>query len=298
MSDDHIKILEERLKAAEEALAKQQAIPDSMNRYAKRGLQVTIRELSKTNAALEIAEQQLVHQNQQLADLNRLKDQFMGVAAHDLRNPLNMLNGLMEVLALNLNDERWHEERSMLDKMKEITGYMNGLVSNFLDHNMIQNGKFPIRKASYDLHKIMKKVVSQQELKAKPKHIAINVLEDAGLHSFLFDPERMSQVFQNLLGNAIKFSPPHTNITLRALRKNSEVHLWVEDEGPGIPEDELNKIFEPFEQTSVQPTDSEKGSGLGLYIVKKIVEAHEGAITIGSTLNEGTSFQIILPYLT
>lgn len=297
MADDHIKILEERLKRAEEALAKHQSISESMTRYAKRGMQVTIRELSKTNAALEKAEKKLVEQNQELAQLNELKDRFMGVAAHDLKNPLQIIKGLAEILEISLQEDQWKEEQKMLNTIKETTAFMTGIIDNFLDHNMIESGKFPVRKYTHDLNKVVDDIVEQQRVKARSKQIEIATFKDTSLEPFQFDPERLSQALQNLIGNAVKFSGPQTRVIIKTHLKGAMVHLCVEDQGPGIPENETHKVFEPFQQTSVKPTRNETGSGLGLYIVKKIMDAHDGAISLVSEIDKGTAFHLSLPYI-
>ncbi len=297
MADDHIKILEERLKRAEEALAKHQSISDSMTRYAKRGMQVTIRELSKTNAALESAEKKLVEQNHELAQLNQLKDRFMGVAAHDLKNPLQIIKGLAQLLEISLQEERWADERKMLNTIKETTTFMTGIINNFLDHNMIESGKFPVSKNIHDLNKLALDIVEQQQLKARSEQIELITIQDDALKPFQFDAERMSQVFQNLIGNALKFSGPHSRVTIKTHLDDGFVHVSVEDQGPGIPESEIQQVFEPFQQTSVKSTKDETGSGLGLYIVKKILEAHDGSISLVSEMGKGTVFHLTLPYI-
>ena len=295
---DPIKTLEDRLKAAEQELIKQSNLSDSKNRYIKRGWQVTIRELSKTNAKLEKAEKKLIEQNQQLQELNLIKDQFIGIASHDLRNPLHVLNGYLKILRYALSDREMPDEEAiaMIESMEQTIGYMSGLVNNFLDHNMISSGSFPLSKSKADLYKLQNEVISSNRPLAAKKGVELVCKFQAELDEFYFDCERIKQVLENLISNSIKFSESGTCTTVESTLSDQHVLICIADEGIGIHQEELANIFEPFQKGSLSATNNEKGSGLGLSIVKKIVEAHEGTIEVTSVLGEGSTFQIQLPY--
>jgi len=129
---------------------------------------------------------------------------------------------------------------------------------------------------------------------AAKKQIEIELMDEP-LPLLLLDASKIEQVLNNLLSNAIKFSPPRTTIRVRVARADDQILLAVQDQGPGIPPNELDKLFKPFQRTSVKSTAGEKGTGLGLSIVKKIVEGHHGKIWVESQVGQGTTFFVALP---
>lgn len=289
--------LEERLKKAEKKLRDFQAIHDARERYSTRGLQVSIRELSKANHALGEAEKRLQQQNQELEELNKIKDQFLAFASHDLRSPLANIKGLAYLLKENLREKGISEEEELIFKIEQTADYTLNLARDLLDHALIQVGIFSITKKLGSLNAVIKNAVNMQTLAASRKGISIQLNCDEQLEDFYFDQLKIEQVLQNLISNGIKFSNRSSNIAIDCqLHQDDIVLLTVEDQGLGIPKEELKDIFNPYQRKSTRPTGSEKSTGLGLSIVKNIVDAHNGEISVFSEPNTGSHFKVVLPY--
>ena len=137
--------------------------------------------------------------------------------------------------------------------------------------------------------------VSNNRLLATQKNIHIELSAPESLASFSFDHHKLEQVLNNLLSNAIKFSENGKQATISVIEHADSVETIVADQGPGIPEDELHKLFQPFQRTSVQATGKEKSTGLGLAICKNIIEAHGGTISVESELGTGSVFSYSIP---
>lgn len=230
-----------------------------------------------------------------LSTLNEIKNKFMGAAAHDLRNPIAVMKSQIEVLYDDLMGPMPDNQKALLKKMEVVADGMLTLINNLLDVSAIESGKLELQKESVDLNAYLQQIVEFNNLLARRKSIAIAVDIEPGLPAIPLDRNHMAQVLDNLLSNAIKFSHPHTTITLRAKRNEDRVCISVADEGPGIPADEIPKIFTAFTKGGVQPTSGEKGAGLGLAIVKRLVEAHGGRIWVESTVGRGATFLFTLP---
>jgi len=231
---------------------------------------------------------------QKLKELNSLKNKFLGIAAHDLRNPINAISGFSELLLLgvagNINDE----QKEYLSIIKKASDDMLALVNDFLDVSVIESGRLEIKRKRGSMKQLVENQVRLHELYAEQKKINIvKQLDD--VPEILFDPDRMAQVVSNLLGNALKFSPQGKEIVVSLLHEDDTVLLKVKDNGPGMTDEDKKKLFGEFQRLSASPTAGEKSTGLGLAIVKKIVDVHGGAITVNSAPGQGAEFVVCLP---
>ena len=231
---------------------------------------------------------------QKLRELNNLKNNFLGMAAHDLRNPINAISGFSELLLLgvagNINDE----QKEYLSIIKKASDDMLALVNDLLDVSVIESGRLEIKRKRGSMKQLIENQLRLHELYAEQKKITfIKNLEE--VPDILFDPDRMAQVVSNLLGNAIKFSPQGKEIVVSLLRKDDSILLKVKDNGPGMTEEDKKKLFLEFQRLSASPTGGEKSTGLGLAIVKKIVEVHGGGIIVNSVSGQGAEFVVCLP---
>lgn len=235
--------------------------------------------------------QEINSKNIELQDLNELKNKFLGMAAHDLRNPLTSVMGFTDlILELELEEK---EKKDYLVTINRASRQMLALINDLLDVSAIESGKFEMNLIPGDLREVIENRIKLVSLAAKAKQIEItSTLED--VTEFDFDKDRISQVVDNLLGNAIKFSQPETTIHVSLNENNARVSIHVRDQGPGIKKDEIDKIFGSFEKLSNAPTAGEKSTGLGMAIVKKIVDAHKGQIEVQSEVGKGTVFKISL----
>lgn len=229
-----------------------------------------------------------------LQEANRVKNEFLGMAAHDLRSPINGINGLSEMLLEGLCGEINDEQREIIEFIHSANTHMNHLVSDLLDISVIESGKLRLIKAEEDLVRLIESRLRIHGISAKQKSLSI-AADLAPVAPFEFDQRRMGQVLDNLLTNAIKFSPANGSIDVSLEKGDSEVKVCVADHGQGVPPGEEELLFERFRKTSVQPTAGESSTGLGLPIVKKIVEAHGGRVWVESEYGQGATFCFTLP---
>ncbi len=251
-------------------------------------------ELSRLNNELVAMQRELAKKNVELEQLNALKNQFLVIAAHDLRNPLSVIMSYSEFLKEDAGAVLNDEQREFLDIIRASSRFMLNLVNNLLDVAQIEAGQLRLDLQPLDLVALIRHNIMLNRVLAAKKQIEIELMDEP-LPLLLLDASKIEQVLNNLLSNAIKFSPPRTTIRVRVTRADDQVLLAVQDQGPGIPPNELDKLFKPFQRTSVKSTAGEKGTGLGLSIVKKIVEGHHGKIWVESQVGQGTTFFVALP---
>jgi signal transduction histidine kinase len=252
-------------------------------------------DFSRLNNELANLQRELHKKNVELTKLDQLKNQFLGMAAHDLRSPLvtvDMYSGyLMDGLAEKLSAE----EMECLSIIRSSSTYMLDLVNDLLDISRIESGKLQLHPEEGDLCELVRHVKKLNTAVASRKKLDIHLTLDDDVPRIHFDRLRLEQVMHNLLSNAIKFSHPEGSISIGVRRKEDHILITVADRGVGIAEDERQKLFDIFEHTRPRGTEGEKGTGLGLAIVKKIVVAHGGSIWVESEAGQGTTVFVTLP---
>lgn len=251
-------------------------------------------ELSKLNNELVSLQRELTKKNTELIELNRLKNQFLGIASHDIRNPLSIILSYCEILLEDskVSDE---EKKEFITSIQYKAEFILNLVNELLDVTAIESGSINLNLEWVDLIKLVSDSIKFNNFLAAKKNIRI-ILKDGAKAGLLYlDKSKIQQVFNNLLSNAIKFSPEGKLVTVSIEESEQGYLISVEDNGLGIKELELKDLFEPFKVTSTKGTAGEKSTGLGLAIVKKAVEAHNGSISVKSIYGEGTIFTVFLP---
>ncbi|HPO54961.1 MAG TPA: HAMP domain-containing sensor histidine kinase [Ignavibacteriaceae bacterium] len=251
-------------------------------------------ELTRLNNDLVNMQRELSKKNHELAELNKLKNQFIGMAAHDLRSPLgNILNfcEFIEEEPENLSSD----QKEFISTIDSLATFMLNMVNELLDVTSIEQGEINLSKNDYDLITCINRVVYLNKSLADRKNIKINTPTFPQQLIVNIDKSKIEQVLTNLLTNAIKYSFPESIVDILIHQQADEVAVSIRDHGQGIKSDELRLLFKPFQKTSTQATAGEKSIGLGLFIVKRIVEAHGGKITAESILNSGTTFTFTLP---
>ncbi len=245
----------------------------------------------------EIHEQKktLDEKNQKLEIINKQKNELIGIAAHDLRNPLSVINSFSEIMLEALEDLKTENLREMLQILKKTSHFTLQLLNDLLDFSKIESGTLELKKVKLNYIDFLKANILQNEFFAVQKNMKITLEASVSEIPLVFDPRRIEQVMNNLLSNAIKYSFPGNKIKVKVTFKNDSIATSIEDSGQGIPEKDLPYIFQPFRQVSVKPTDNEKSTGLGLAIVKKILDFHEGKIMVESKPGEGSTFTFYLP---
>lgn len=250
-------------------------------------------ELSRLNNELATTQRELAKKNIQFARLNEEKNEFLGIASHDLRNPLGVILTYSEFL---LEDaENFSEEQiEFIRKIYYSSAFMLNLVNDFLDFSKIEAGRLALSPTKINLNKFIRRIFEQNSLLADKKQIQIKLNLFEELPEVVWDESKIEQVLNNLISNAVKFSDSGEDVKLSAKTDDEKIILSIEDNGRGIAAEEAEKIFSPFVKGN-KGTAGEKSTGLGLAIVKKIVEAHGGNISLQTKLGEGTTFYVSIP---
>ncbi len=264
--------------------------------YLFKPVDIDITRAKVSNILLMINQKkELEAKNEELSRLNQEKNQLLGMAAHDLRNPLGNILVLSDFIIDEASDKLSGEEKGFLGMIKQSSTYMMGLINNILDVSKIESGKLEIKPVPTDINQLIKSNIGLNKYLANKKDITLELEIPEEEINAMADSSYIEQVLNNLVSNAIKFSLGGTKIMVRLEKMPDHCIVSVIDEGPGIPENELGKLFKFFSRTSVQSTQGEHSTGLGLAISRKIVEAHCGTITVNSKKGAGSTFSFSLP---
>ena len=223
------------------------------------------------------------------------KDRLLGMAAHDMRNPLTAIAGISELLVEQTIDGLSKEHHELLSHIESSSRFMLGLIDDLLDISAIESGHLTLRVDDVDLNDLARENVARQQFLAGPKSIELVLDLPAEPVVVQADARRLNQVLDNLISNAIKYSPHGTSTTVRVLRDADAARVLVIDQGPGIEPGEQVRLFEPFVRASSRATGGEGSTGLGLAIIKKIMEAHGGRVGLMSQPGQGSTFEISIP---
>lgn len=247
------------------------------------------------NNELTNVQRELIKKNAELRDLNNQKNMFLGIAAHDLRTPLNAIMGFSEYLVEELAEMMNDDQKEILVTIFDSSRYMLSLVNDLLDFSKIEMGKLDLHLQKRDILGTIKKTISLNRPLGLRNGIQIDYEGCEERCIAVVDNSKITQVMNNLLINAIRYSPQDTTIQVSLSLEDGFYWVFVKDQGYGIPEEEIGKLFKPFGTTSVTSTHEEKSSGLGLAIVKKIVEGHGGKISVESQVGKGSIFSFSIP---
>jgi PAS domain S-box-containing protein len=225
------------------------------------------------------------------AELEQLRADFLAMMGHDIRNPLGAIFGYTEMM-LDTACPLSPEHRELLLRINSNTRTVLTLVGNFLDASRIEAGRMIMVRHDVDLNAIVRRTAEQYAAHAQLMDLVLEVALDPELPAILADGLQVERIAANLLTNAIKFTPRGGRVTVRTERLPSSVALAVSDTGVGIPPHEFSRIFQRYARSG---DGAQEGTGLGLYIVGTLVEAHGGFVTIDSTPGAGTTFTVYLP---
>jgi signal transduction histidine kinase len=226
------------------------------------------------------------------ADRDRLRE-FVADVSHELRTPIAALRMYTELQSTDDVDES--TRREFLDRSIEQIGRLEWLSTNLLDLSRIDAGIFPLDMQDGDLRDPIQAAVQALSEEAFTRGVSLDSIVPAMPVELRFDRERIVQLVTNLVGNALKFTPRGGGASVQVEDRTDEVEIRVSDTGPGIPADELPRIFERFYRGTNTGEARASGSGLGLAIARSIVEMHGGSIEVGSEIGRGTEFRIRLP---
>jgi signal transduction histidine kinase len=230
----------------------------------------------------------------QVLELNNEKNEFLGIAAHDLKNPLVAIKGFGEIIQTDSTLER-SELEEFAKTIVESSERMFDIITSLLDINRIEEGRIEINYETNSANKLLESLVTQNSEAANNKGITLKynkIIDDV---LFNTDKTLFLQVMDNFISNGIKFSPFNKNIDINVIDKNDSVVFEVKDYGPGLSDDDKSKLFQKFSKLSARPTAGEHSTGLGLSISKKIAEMLGGDIEVISELGKGASFSLVIP---
>jgi signal transduction histidine kinase len=257
------------------------------------GLAVLARVLEEERELATARSQELAAANARLAELDRLKSDFVSMVSHELRTPLGLIKGYAGTLLrpdAELDEETRKEFVQVID---EETDRLTELVTNLLDMSRIEAGTLRIERQPTQLARVLADCA--ERLRAREPSRALCVDVAPGLPPVLADERRIAQVVDNLLTNAARYSPEATTIVLGARAVNGGVEVRVVDQGVGIPADKQGQVFEKFFRVDTSDTRRFAGTGLGLAICRGIVQAHGGEIWVQSEPARGSTFAFSLP---
>jgi signal transduction histidine kinase len=232
----------------------------------------------------------------QLAELDKLKAEFVSVASHELKTPINVIVGYLELLQENIYGELNPKQREICSTLAKQAQTLTRLVKRLLDISRFEAGGGKLERRQVDLDRFLHSFETSFQVLALQREINFRVVRNGDLPSHvLWDEDRINEVLGNLLSNAFKFTDRGGTVELIIEGTQNDVCISVHDTGVGIASEQLPHIFEKFFQASNQAYAAAKGTGLGLAIAREIVEAHAGTIKVESTLGMGTTFSITLP---
>jgi signal transduction histidine kinase len=246
------------------------------------------REKEKRAAELVIANRELALQNQEI-ELNKRKDEFIGIASHELKTPLTSISAYLQFLKRSLVGE---SKKEIVDKALRQVGKLSGLISDLLDVSKIEAGKLTLHFSTFDICELTKEVIEIIEFNAQGHKIEYSCVD----HSLIVsaDRQRIEQVMINLLSNGIKYSPQGDRLLISLSQTDADIVFSVKDFGLGIKEDEQLHVFSRFYRAEgLAPHIS--GLGIGLYISDDIITRHKGILGVESKLGIGSTFSFKIP---
>jgi len=267
---------------------------------AKQRLEIALQEAQLAREEMEIKRYEAEKLRQKAEEASRMKTELLGIVAHDLKNPLQSILGFALLIRekLDPNSDVYLMTQTILNAAERILRSIDGLLKTAA----LEEGKIELNKTLYDMSRLVEEVVSGNQMQAQNKHQTLSFQAEPNCMA-LVDTDKMREVIDNLISNAIKYSPQGTTITVRVQHSKDDdadgapsVLISVRDEGQGLTEEDMKKLFGKFQRLSARPTAGESSTGLGLSIVKQLVELHGGKVWAESEgKNKGSIFRIELP---
>ena len=247
------------------------------------------------NQELNNLMRQLHKQNAQLQRLNREKNQFLGMAAHDLRKPTGLILTYAEFLLEDTAGILESEHLWQMERIRSAAVRMQALIDDFLDVSLIESGKLSLTVGRTSLIELIDSARLMIDRSAEKRNIRFHLDLDYSTGRLLVDGPKIEQVLINLLSNAVNHSPDGGQVIIGSWRSPAGLRIWIEDEGSGLSADQKKRLFEAFSCQSPRKPDGERSIGLGLVIAKKIVEAHGGQLQADCASGKGAVFEFTLP---
>ncbi|WP_052947886.1 sensor histidine kinase [Aneurinibacillus tyrosinisolvens] len=234
--------------------------------------------------------------NRQLSELDRLKTEFLANVSHELRTPLTVIMGYSELLTERLSQKEGEEaDLKFVQTIHRKSEDLLNLINDLIELSRIESGKVEMRMAYISLDEIIRETVDELRTNADKKNHTLEVLTQESPLKLYADSGKIKQIVSNLVQNAIKYTPAGGRIVVRAYIKNGTCFVEVEDNGIGISEENLHRIYQPFKQVDSSYNKKYEGFGLGLAITKSLVQYHRGTIDTRSVVGEGSTFIVSFP---
>ncbi|MBI5816528.1 MAG: hybrid sensor histidine kinase/response regulator [Nitrospinae bacterium] len=238
---------------------------------------------------------ELRRSNDRLRELNKMKDEVISIVSHDLRSPLATIIGFSELLLEDKGNAANNDLRKPLEIIKKSAKWQLSLVDNLLDVAKLEAGGMELDRTQAKIGDIVQSCAESFAVTASIKEITLSFNKPDTEPQAGVDIMKISQAVNNLISNAIKFTPRGGTVTVKLFFTETQAVISVKDSGPGLNEDDMAKLFKKFQQTGVRATNGEKGTGLGLVITKNIAELHGGSVDVKSVPGDGCEFTITLP---
>ena len=228
-------------------------------------------------------------------EANRAKSEFLAAMSHELRTPLNAIAGYTQLLDLEIGGPVTPEQRVHLERIRHNQQHLLGIISDLLNFSRIEAGQMEYHLSSVCMRALLETVLQMITPQALAKGLAMEILECSPLLAAWTDAARTEQIILNLLSNAVKFTSPGGRVTMSCASSGDRIEVAVTDTGIGIPDDQRERIFEPFVQIGRSLSNVKEGTGLGLAISRDLARALGGDVTVDSTLGAGSTFTLTLP---
>jgi len=263
---------------------------------ANKKLQKTNQEFMETTKKLFERERELTQANKKLQEIDKIKTDFVSVAAHQLRTPLTGIKWSYLALLEKETGPLNQAQKEIVEKGLETIDYTISVINDLLNTARLEEGKAEFNFTVQPIGPIIKEIIDQHQPTIKEKEIQMEIdVPLSSSFSFKFDKEKLTVVFDNIIANAVKYTPPKGKISIKSFRREKDIQFKISDTGIGIPKKDIDKIFSKFFRSKNAVGFETSGSGLGLYVAKNIVERHGGTITLESEEGKGTTFIITLP---
>ena len=253
-------------------------------------------ELEKLNEQLNEANRELNEANAKLTELSEMKEEFLALTTHDLRSPLTVISGVISFFTSGRLGELSPEQKNMVSMMERNTQNLIELVNDLLDASKLESGTIRLDVASIDLRGVLDELRETMEPLAKEKEIELVETLPPDLPPVEADRAKLRRIILNLLSNALKFTRKGGRVEVRVEQQEESrrVRICVSDTGVGIAPEDVERLFDKYEQARSRATRGEKGTGLGLYITRQLLELHGSEIKVESEVGRGSTFSFTL----
>lgn len=252
-------------------------------------------QLARIQRELRDSKQLLEEKNAALVQLNQEKNEFLGIAAHDLKNPLAGIRGYAHIIKTGANINSAAQISGYADIIEDSARKMFTLITNLLDVNAIEDGKMAINMENMDCISLLKDIATEHGFHGAKKQIRVNLTLPDSVPQVVSHSDTLQQILDNLVSNAVKYSPLGSQVDISLQITSNAAQIRIQDQGPGFTEADKAKLFNKFARLSAKPTGGEHSTGLGLFIVRKLVEALHSKVWCESQTGQGACFVLELP---